>query len=663
MALIRTAPCILLGLLLSWSAGCLPDRAAAEQARQMEARLDSLEMMVDTAPARALDQLKILLNETTKGNTPSAEIRTWELIATASKYTMDPTSSLVAADEAAVLADRYKIPEQIAKQYINRVITHSFHSGDIAEPALQEDMQDWLKKALDYISKIENINSTSRNKLEALYYLATSLMYQINTGEESRGKDADEIKQNLDKALERARLSGDNEIVFVVLGNQLYLTDYYAALQDTIINEMVALVGLEPDEQQQQQFLNLYVFGDSPEAEMESIIRQAHEAERFDIMLNGISMLFELKKINNENDEAERYITLLLADSIVNRYPGIKMRIHNLAKKFYEDMYKNARPSDTTRYFALVQQHKGDYYELVVQQSNNRDQTYKKFIYDINLDRGKLAEERARTSQILAGTAILALVAILLALLIYQQGRIKQQRSTRVLIDTIQQGLDEVRDKQIQAEEDTRTAIGRELHDSVKANIAAAKMAAEAIYNSLAATQDQTQQSRYVLLLRALNSAQEEARNLSHRLLHTQVADLKHDIENWCQMLRESAGFKTVTCTVTGLEAGQPEAATRLHILRIIQSLTQNIIYHAYASAVTLQLVRDRDVLRLVVEDNGRGFDPQDARVQSKGGMKIIEARVSEMGGALTIDSKEGQGTTVTVEVPFRGIENPTSSL
>ena len=81
-----------------------------------------------------------------------------------------------------------------------------------------------------------------------------------------------------------------------------------------------------------------------------------------------------------------------------------------------------------------------------------------------------------------------------------------------------------------------------------------------------------------------------------------------------------------------------------------MQELLQNIIKHAKASQVFIQLHSEAKAIRLMVEDNGKGFDTSS---QSKGmGLSNIEDRVKQMDGTLDIDSLMGRGTTVILEIP-----------
>jgi two-component system sensor histidine kinase DegS len=77
------------------------------------------------------------------------------------------------------------------------------------------------------------------------------------------------------------------------------------------------------------------------------------------------------------------------------------------------------------------------------------------------------------------------------------------------------------------------------------------------------------------------------------------------------------------------------------------------VIKHANAEAVSVVLTRQDDRVAVVIEDDGRGFDPGADR---EGGLGLLgmQERIELVDGRLLVESRPGQGTTVAVEVPLR---------
>jgi signal transduction histidine kinase len=93
-----------------------------------------------------------------------------------------------------------------------------------------------------------------------------------------------------------------------------------------------------------------------------------------------------------------------------------------------------------------------------------------------------------------------------------------------------------------------------------------------------------------------------------------------------------------------------PEAETALY--RIVQEALTNVVKHASATRVSITLVRKEGFAVVVVEDDGRGFEPGKTRAGSLGFVGMRE-RVELVGGRLTVESAPDVGTTIAAEVPL----------
>ena len=114
-----------------------------------------------------------------------------------------------------------------------------------------------------------------------------------------------------------------------------------------------------------------------------------------------------------------------------------------------------------------------------------------------------------------------------------------------------------------------------------------------------------------------------------------------------------SSGKLQVELVTHGLKE-RLDYGTELHIYRIVQELIHNVIKHAQAQNVTIQVNRFEDRVNVIVEDDGRGFDVESIRQKPGMGMQNLAARVHELSGFLQIDSRSGRGTTVSVDIPLK---------
>lgn len=111
----------------------------------------------------------------------------------------------------------------------------------------------------------------------------------------------------------------------------------------------------------------------------------------------------------------------------------------------------------------------------------------------------------------------------------------------------------------------------------------------------------------------------------------------------------------TVTLAIDGAEYLDREQEALVY--RVAQEAVRNVIAYAHADSLRVDVTVDDGVARLVVSDDGRGFDPE-LRTQrlAEGhlGLSLVEELAQDAGGSLEITSREGEGTRVELEVPAR---------
>jgi len=216
---------------------------------------------------------------------------------------------------------------------------------------------------------------------------------------------------------------------------------------------------------------------------------------------------------------------------------------------------------------------------------------------------------------------------------------------TRDLNEQLAQRRELVR-RLLQASEEERRRIGRELHDEISQLLTVVQLSLGRLGEDPAELE---------ATLRHLSSAQEELHRVIHDLRPSVLDDLglASALEWYATHRLEPAGLE-VSLEVDELPAlpGEVETTT----FRIYQEIVTNILKHAQAERVAIELdVRqDQDgVARLVlaVEDDGVGFTGE----PGGGGMGLVgmRERAALVGGTLRVDSEPGMGTRVVLEVPL----------
>ncbi len=195
-----------------------------------------------------------------------------------------------------------------------------------------------------------------------------------------------------------------------------------------------------------------------------------------------------------------------------------------------------------------------------------------------------------------------------------------------------------------------RSRLARELHDAMTQNLFSLSLTAEAAASMLRADPDHAERElRQVQTLARDTMA--ELRAVIDELRPPQLA-----ADGLVATLRKRVALlsRAHHVPITLVHRGDhPDPDIELEVLRVAQEALHNALRHAGASAIRVTLDLDPNRLRLVVADDGRGFDPQARAISARRlGLTSMRERARALGGRLDIDAAPGRGTTVTLKVP-----------
>ena len=122
---------------------------------------------------------------------------------------------------------------------------------------------------------------------------------------------------------------------------------------------------------------------------------------------------------------------------------------------------------------------------------------------------------------------------------------------------------------------------------------------------------------------------------------------LEAALERLTSNFSEQTGLAVDFVSGLGEQQLAPDVATALY--RIVQESLTNVVKHAHARTVSILLARQNGRVKLVIEDDGRGFDP--GSPADGFGIQGMRERVDLLGGSLQVESRAGAGTTLAVEV------------
>jgi signal transduction histidine kinase len=195
-----------------------------------------------------------------------------------------------------------------------------------------------------------------------------------------------------------------------------------------------------------------------------------------------------------------------------------------------------------------------------------------------------------------------------------------------------------------------RQRLARELHDSVSQALYAIGLGAHTAREALESDPEQATASiDYVLALAEAGLAEMRALIFELRPESLEMEGLVAALTKQVSVLRTR--YKLTVEADLGEEPNLSLEAK--HVLyRVAQEALHNIVKHARATVVTLQLTGEKNAFILKVRDNGRGFKPA-GPFPGHLGLRSMHERVTRMGGTLAIESVPGQGTCVGVRIPI----------
>ena len=216
----------------------------------------------------------------------------------------------------------------------------------------------------------------------------------------------------------------------------------------------------------------------------------------------------------------------------------------------------------------------------------------------------------------------------------------------------------------VTAQEDERRNIARDLHDHLGQQLTGLRLK---LQNHKEACGDDHKLRMEVEEIQEIAERVDEDLDFLEWELRPSSLDefglafaLANFVQEWSRHFKIPAEFHT-----TGFEAERLPAEVEINLYRIAQEAMNNISKHAKARAVDVLLERRNSHVTLIIEDDGRGFDPEVIEKKADGkraGLLNIRERASFVGGTVDIESHPGVGTTVFVRTPV-SLPEPAQAL
>lgn len=206
------------------------------------------------------------------------------------------------------------------------------------------------------------------------------------------------------------------------------------------------------------------------------------------------------------------------------------------------------------------------------------------------------------------------------------------------------------------AVEDERHRISRDLHDTLGQHLSVLTFGLQTLAHD--DTTAPAMRQRIAGLLQAAQHMEDEVDRISHELRPLALDELGLDdaLRRHAQAWSNESGV-AIDLHTSGLRRGLLAPTVESTVYRVVQEALTNVRKHARAQHVSLIAERRADEIRLIVEDDGKGFDPGAIAPQADDrgslGLKGMNERAALVGGQLQIESTPEVGTTIYLTIPL----------
>lgn len=206
----------------------------------------------------------------------------------------------------------------------------------------------------------------------------------------------------------------------------------------------------------------------------------------------------------------------------------------------------------------------------------------------------------------------------------------------------------------VEAQENERRRISRELHDGIGQILTAVKFNFETLEETLK-TETNEQSNIFCEIKEQLSNAVSEGERISYNLMPRILDDfgIVPTLERLCKQVSQHSHTKVKFYSHN--PKGRLKSNIEMGLYRIAQEALNNVAKHSNAKEATVQIVHHPAFVNLIVEDDGKGFQPNESERKGHGmGLMNMRERTEALNGTLTIDSKRDFGTEIIVEIPLK---------
>lgn len=599
---------------------------AKHDTNQVKILLDIGYALEAEMPDSALSVYRMAIRKSLQANYPVGAGRALMYSGIVHSNSGDHDSSFYNYSLALKQFEKARYQTGIASTYVNRGVLHNYH-GDY-----QLAMEDYLAgiriyeeendsyRLLSCYGNVGGIFVELQQFEKGQEYFKKELNLAIELNDSSMMADA---YNNLGFSFQTLQLA-DSAMHYYLLAYRLAAkqkSDYLQFLCNNNIADLLASLG-----------------------RVEEALPYAMESIRFAKTLgNPYNVFGAYKNLGARHLELEQYeIADLYLDSaiFIGKQIGAK---DMLADAYLFQSENKAKQQNFEKAYELQHLHKmyadSVFKEEQLQQLNEFEIAYESEKKDRNIAEQELILERNQKESQLMAAGVAALLVVILFILIYF--RQKQKLKNEKLLAMQKEKEVAVVRSMMDGEEHERLRIARGLHDGLSAMLAGVKMKFSTVK-----TVDELEPA-----IESLDKASKEVRRIAHNMMPEVLLNygLEAAIKEFTESLNQDDGFQ-IDLQLVNIHL-KLDSSSQLMIYRIVQELLNNVIKHAKAKNVLVQVSQFNNTLSLTVEDDGVGFDLEKALAKKSIGLSNLQARVEFLNGTLSIDSSKEKGTSTYIEL------------
>ncbi len=269
------------------------------------------------------------------------------------------------------------------------------------------------------------------------------------------------------------------------------------------------------------------------------------------------------------------------------------------------------------------------------------------------LKANNLAKEKINQRNYFLMALLIAAILILTAMFYAYRNRQKTKEAYLEIDDILQEQELNIAYARLEEKDATQKQIGQDLHDRLGMMLSTIKLYFNEFSEQVKELKTDNQQKRDKTF-ELLDEAVQEVRRIAHNMqsgilkkfgLAEAVKDLGNTITD--------SGQLVVKVYTYGLKERIPNEL-EYKLFKIIQELVSNALKHGRASQLTISLSKQENLLNLMVEDDGIGFNPSEVAEKGGMGLKNVTFRVTELSGTCHFDSVKDRGTNVIIDIPLK---------